>query len=246
MNHTLTKGESALLFFGNANAKVPAVNVGVFRMNMKYGQRLIVALNGILWTVAAQAAPLESVNLTTQNKAANARYGLFNYKTVMPGVLYRGSSSGAKGQKAPLTAASAQALCQDGFDAVVYAYGTGWSGGDKSIKCANGQLTYTVKRWDHSDEVKAVLKEIHNIIQDGHGAMYLHCHYGVHASGFEVTAALMQFCGLSGEEGVKYWNSNVAKTIQYPKVQQMIRAFKPYSELKISAEQQARVCPKGL
>ena len=61
-----------------------------------------------------------------------------------------------------------------------------------------------------------------------------------------MTAALMQFCDLSGEEGVTYWNSNVAKTIQYPKVQQMIRAFKPYPELEISAEQQARVCPKAL
>jgi len=116
-----------------------------------------------------------------------------------------------------LTAASAQALCQAGFDAVVYAYTTGWSGGDKSIKCANGPLTYTMKRWDDPDAVQGVLKEIHNIIQDGHGAMYPHCYSGVHASGFEVTAALMQFCGLSDEEGVRYWNSNVAKTFSIPK-----------------------------
>jgi len=203
-------------------------------------------LVGLLLSVSAGAAPMESVNLTTQNKAANARYDLFNYKTVMPGVLYRGGSTGPKGSKAPLSVKATAALCQDGFDAAVYAYSTGWKGDDKPIQCEGGQLTYTMKRWDRPKEQRVVLEELRNIIVEGKGAMYVHCYYGVHASGYIVTTALMQFCGLTPEQGVAYWNSNVAKSIQYEKVQKMIRAFKPYEDLKISAAQQARVCPGGL
>ena len=200
-----------------------------------------------LFTSIANAAPIESASLTTQNKDANARYGVSNYKTVMPGVLFRGgSSTSVRDQKGPLSGSSQEALCNDGFDSAVYGYSTGWKGGDKSVNCAGGQLTYTMKRWDRPADLREVLKTVRDIIVEKKGAMYVHCYFGVHASGYIVTTALMQFCGLSASEGVAYWNSNVAKSIQYEKVQKMIRSFQPYSDLTISAADQARVCPSGL
>lgn len=215
-------------------------------MRMENKMKNLVVFFALLTSVA-NAAPLESANLTTQNKDANARYGVSNYKTVMPGVLFRGGSSTAiKGQQAPLTSSSQEALCSDGFDAAVYAYSKGWKGGDKSVSCNGGQLTYTLKRWDRPAELREVLQTLRDIIVEKKGAMYVHCYFGVHASGYIVTTALMQFCGLSANEGVAYWNSNVAKSIQYEKVQKMIRSFEPYSDLTISAADRARVCPSGL
>jgi hypothetical protein len=101
-----------------------------------------------------------------------------------------------------------------------------------------------MKRWDYPSEVRSVLESLHRIIQEGRGAMYVHCWYGVHASGYIAAVALMQFCGFSPEAAVEYWNSNVAASIRYEKVQNMIRAFKPYPDLEISPGLQARVCPR--
>ncbi len=204
----------------------------------------LIALFALISTVA-QAAPMEGVSLTTLNKQADVKYGVYNYKPVMPGVLYRGGSttSTPTGQQAPLSSSSQQALCNDGFDAAVYAYPAGWSGGDKSIRCANGQMTYVDRRWDHPNEVHDVMAELHNIIVEGKGAMYVHCYYGVHASGFLATVALMQFCGLKGQAAIDYWDSNVPAKIRYPKVHDMINAYRVDPALAITPEQAARVCP---
>lgn len=187
------------------------------------------------------AEPPVPQSLTQKIPGAKAKYGLDNFKMVMPGVLYRG---GGTGPRTPLATAPLQALCNEGFSAAVYVYGKGWRGA-RSVNCGNGQLTYVSKRWDHLNEQREILEELHDIIQRGRGAMYVHCWYGVHASGYIVATALMQFCGLSSAQAVAYWNSNVPRTIQYPKVQARIRAFKPYSDLQISAAERTRVCPDG-
>ena len=197
----------------------------------------------IMWagSVMAQLPVVQSV--THVIPGSQAKYGVNNFKMVMPGVLYRG---GGTGPQAPLTSDPLQALCNDGFEAAVYVYGKGWRGGPRLVSCGNGRLTYVSKRWDHPDKQHEIMQELYNIIQEGHGAMYVHCWYGMHASGYIAASALKQFCGLSDEKAVAYWNSNVPQKLQYPNVQAKVRAFKPYPELQIGAEQQARVCPGGL
>lgn len=200
--------------------------------------KTLVALLLAISTSALAAPP--SGNLTKEIPGANKRYnGIKNFKMVMPGVLYRG---GGTGEKVPLGNAQLDALCADGFTNANYAYKTGWTG-TKTSSCGGTRLDYEYRQWDNAGALKSTLAEIHDIIRAGRGAMYVHCWYGVHASGYVVTTALMQFCGYNAEQAVAYWNSNVPAKLQYPKVQQMIRAFKPYREFEISSSDQARVCP---
>ena len=202
---------------------------------------LLISVALTFWVGSVLAEPPAGPDVTHVIPGSHAKYGVNNFKMVIPGVLYRG---GGTGPQAPLTSAPLQALCADGFVAAVYAYGKGWQGGPRSVSCGAGQLTYVSKRWDHPDEQHEIMKRLHSIIQEGHGAMYVHCWYGIHASGYIAATALKQFCGLSDERAVAYWNSNVPQKIQYPAVRAKVRGFKPFPELQITAEQQARVCPK--
>jgi len=166
------------------------------------------------------------------------QFGLKNVREVMPGVLYRG---GGEGGRQPISSGSMQNLCSYGFQSAYYVYRTGW-GGDHGVSCGGGQTVYMSKQWDNSQQARAILTDIYNKIQTG-GKVYVHCWYGVHASGYIAAIALRQFCGYSAEQGVTYWDSAVPASIRYEKVQQMVRNFSPYSDLQLSAAQQARVCP---
>ena len=176
------------------------------------------------------------------------QYGVSNLRMVMPGVLYRGgSTAGTENNRAPLLSSTQQALCNGGFSAIVYGYGNNWHGGSgQSISCSNGQATYVSKRWDHPGEIHDAMKELHDIITQQKGAMYVHCWYGVHASGTLASAALRQFCGLSGDQAVRYWESTVpSRSLWYPNVLSAIRNFQPDPALSISEEEKKRVCPSA-
>ena len=206
-------------------------------------KKLILAL-AMIATSAASAAPVIAGNVTQTIKELQDRYHTSYVRMVMPGVLYRGGSTqGNEKAHLPLNNDSLNRLCEDGFDAVVYGYGNNF-GGPKTGSCSKGTISYVSKRWDHPNEIHDVMVELHNIIVEGKGAMYVHCWYGVHASGTLAATALRQFCGLSGDQAVKYWESTVPSSkLWYPNVISAIKAFKPDPSLNISPDQQARVCP---
>lgn len=170
--------------------------------------------------------------------SANDFGGLKNVKTVMPNVLYRG---GGTGGKEPIGRTQLNALCEGGFGSAIYAYKTGWTG-DQSVSCGGGSLRYTYEQWDRPASAKNFLNEVYAAIQSGR-SVYVHCWYGVHASGYLAAIALKQFCGYGDNEAVAYWDSHVPKSIRYPKVQAMVRDFQPSSSLQLDAGTRARVCP---
>ena len=171
--------------------------------------------------------------------SANSYGGLKNVKTVMPGVLYRG---GGAGGRTPIGEAQLDALCEGGFSHATYAYKTGWTG-TKNVSCGNNRINYEYRQWDSASALKSTFRDLHDIIRGGSGAMYVHCWYGVHASGYVSALALMQFCGYSSEEAVAYWKKHVPAKLQYQKVIDKIRQFQPHKEFEISSGDRARVCP---
>lgn len=181
------------------------------------------------------------VGSSTQVVAGSEKvYGVKNFKVVMPGVLYRG---GGEGGKNPLSDKALQSLCREGFRSAVYGYKTGWTG-TKKVSCEGGQLIYTYRQWDKVSDAQEMHRELFGLIKNRGGAMYVHCWYGVHASGFLAATALMQFCGYSASQAVAYWDSNVPASIRYPKVQNAIRAFQVDPGMQLSAEEQATYCPR--
>jgi len=177
--------------------------------------------------------------------------GLTHFRVVMPGVLYRGGTEGPRaggdGPRRPLQNQSLQALCKAGFSQAVYAYRTGWNG-TENVSCAGNSLQYDYHQWDNRVALKRVFIKIHEIITQGKGAMYVHCWYGLHASGFISATALAQFCGPAGwdsRKAAKYWDSVIPPTIRYPKEHDQVANFVRFTdpELQISVQDATRVCP---
>ena len=174
--------------------------------------------------------------------------GLTHFRVVMPGVLYRGGTEGPRasvdGPRAPLRNQSLQALCKAGFSQAVYAYRTGWNG-TENVSCDGNSLQYDYHQWDNRAALKQVFIKLHGIITQGKGAMYVHCWYGLHASGFISATALAQFCGWDSHKAADYWDSVIPPSIRYPKEHAQVASFVRFTdpELQISVQDAARVCP---
>lgn len=178
--------------------------------------------------------------------------GLTHFRMVMPGVLYRGGTEGVRagqdGPRQPLQSKSVQKLCSAGFTQAVYAYRTGWTG-TQNISCGTNSLTYDYHQWDNRAALKTVFTKLKEIITQQKGAMYVHCWYGLHASGFISATALAQFCsavGWDSRKAAQYWDSVIPPSIRYPKEHAAVANFVRFTdpELQISEQDAVRVCPR--
>jgi hypothetical protein len=201
----------------------------------------------------AQPAGTEDADMTKEKLfPVGGGVGLTHFRVVMPGVLYRGGTEGPRagvdGPRRPLQNQSLQALCKAGFSQAVYAYRTGWNG-TENVSCAGNSLQYEYHQWDNRAALKQVFVKLHEIITQDKGAMYVHCWYGLHASGFISATALAQFCGTAGwdsRRAAEYWDSVIPPKIRYPKEHDQVANFVRFTdpELQISVQDATRVCPR--
>src|SRR4051812_7264420 len=92
---------------------------------------LLAVIGLMLFADSASADPVIANDVVNTIPSMQQEYGVSNVRMVMPGVLYRGGSTVVgRGQsgRIPLQPGSLDALCNDGFDAVVYGYSKGWKG----------------------------------------------------------------------------------------------------------------------
>lgn len=164
---------------------------------------------------------------------------LKNFKVVIPGVLYRGGNSG--GGTMPLSTKGLNTLCEKGFSQAVYMYPDSFAQAGKA-SCDIEYTTFGGAIRDRS-KIEGFLKRVHSVIVNKKGPLYIHCWNGWHASGEMAAMALMQFCGWNGAKAADYWQANVGDKA-YPSIQQRIQNFQPFSELQISSEQRAEICPR--
>jgi hypothetical protein len=186
-------------------------------------------------------------------------YGVRNFRMVLNGVAYRGGANnaynrnGIRNNSNPLPNEGLQNLCEEGFSEAVYLYPTRYSTAPKSISCRTRQggdntLTYLQESPLSSESAtKRILQLLHRHLTDPQAAkpVYMHCWNGWHASGFISAVSLRQFCGISAEDAVDYWNKNTDganKGSSYDKIRARIRAFKPYADLTVSDAVKARIC----
>jgi hypothetical protein len=211
---------------------------------------------GLLIGAGARAQPAGTEDADAKKEKlfpVGGGVGLTHFRVVMPGVLYRGGTEGPRasgdGPRRPLQDQSLQALCKAGFSQAVYAYRTGWTG-TRTISCDGNTLQYDYHQWDNRATLKQAFLKLREIITQGKGAMYVHCWYGLHASGFISATALAQFCGPTGWDSRKaadYWDSVIPPSIRYPKEHDQVASFVRFTdpELQISAQDAARVCPRS-
>ena len=186
-------------------------------------------------------------------------YGVRNFRMVLTGVAYRGGANnlynrnGKRANSNPLPTIGLQNLCEEGFDQAVYLYSTNYSTAPHTVSCrtrtgASNTLTY----FQYSPLLS--LKAAHSILELIHAKLtnaanshpiYMHCWNGWHASGYVSALTLRQFCGMSADKAVDYWNRNTdgnSSGASYDKVRQMIRNYQIDPALSIPPSVKADVC----
>lgn len=167
-------------------------------------------------------------------------FSVRDFREVMPGVLYRGGATLGKDRTA-LSTAQLKSLCEAGVGSAYYLYSK--SIPTSKFSCSSGkQVDYDSMDW--SKAPSTVNKQIYKSIHDGADPVFVHCWYGIHATGFVSATALIQFCGYSNNEAVAYWKVGIAPSLQYQKVIDKILAFERDPSLTLTPAEQDRVCPK--
>lgn len=186
-------------------------------------------------------------------------YGVRNMRVVLHGVLYRGGAQNAhfnsspRPNENPLQDGALLNLCREGFGQANYLYGTNFESAPPSVNCQDvfgnqREMLYTNLRYGSESVHKKIIQIIYNNIITYHGPIYMHCWNGWHASGFVSAIALKQFCGMTDNEAVLYWNRAADNDYGYSSQyhndkRKAIRAFRPLGEYKISNELQQKICP---
>jgi hypothetical protein len=163
------------------------------------------------------------------------------FKTVIPGLLYRG---GGAGGKVPLSQEALKGLCEAGFSLTVYGYTEGFRG-TQQIQCTNtisgeqNTLTYIAGEASKLAFEQDVMNRIQTVVANPNaGPVFVHCWNGDHASGELASFALRQFCGWSGPAATAYWSRNQHGAAPISR----IGKFNPNPALGIAEEDRAVLC----
>jgi hypothetical protein len=183
-------------------------------------------------------------------------YGVRNFRVVLHGVYYRGGANnafnknGKRSNTNPLPNEGLKHLCEQGFSDALYLYSDNFDTAKKSTSCKTvegepSKLTYSQKTALTASNEHDLLKIVFDHIKGTRtGPLYAHCWNGWHASGFVAAASLRQFCGWTASAADKYWVRNTdGNEAGMQAIRKRIKNFKPYSDLKISADEKALICP---
>ncbi len=155
--------------------------------------------------------------LTDSKGNGDARlYGTRNFRVVLHGVLYRGGANNhahrtnPRDNRNPLQEDGLDNLCKEGFGTAIYTYERGFETAVRQRRCSSVRSEMNNLGYVHVspiDEMSRyeILKLIHRAAEDTReGPVYVHCWNGWHSSGFTAAVALMQFCGLTGDQAAAY------------------------------------------
>ena len=166
-------------------------------------------------------------------------------KTVLKGVFYFG---GSDVKSEALSENLQQFLCQNGFSVAYSVY----KSVNKTVNCSGNQYSYrTVSEAPASgrgDKIYQLMGHLHEIITKNGtlGPVYVHCHYGVHASNTIAQMVLKQFCDIGDSQAQTNWNKiNYANSLPADRVRlqfSKIANFQPYAEFQITPAQRQAIC----
>lgn len=183
-----------------------------------------------------------SALLASFSLSAEATPGLRSEMTVLRGAFIRAGGPG--GQK-DLDKSALQALCEQGVSVVYYLYPSINFRNKGSYNCGSNTLEYKGAGF-MGKNVKPIMQDIARSAGSGAGPVLAHCWNGWHASGEVAAYALIQFCGWSGNQAAQYWANNIAdkKNIgKYGSIMKRIAAFQGFSDIRLSEQERARICP---
>jgi hypothetical protein len=180
--------------------------------------------------------------------------GLRNLRPVLNGVLYRSGGNNnfapfnSRANDNPLSFQTLVNLRENGFSKAYYLYAKNFDfhyskemlEGLNSIGIAYSSMV------PKNDSIAYILlNEVYESIKNpNQGAILMHCWNGWHMSGLISALSLIQFCNYSPADAWEYWRKCTDGNDKgYTKIKDRIFNFIPSTELAISTEEQAKICP---
>lgn len=186
-------------------------------------------------------------------------YGTRNLRAVLRGVYYRGGANNAfnrthrRDNSNPLPDDGLTHLCQEGFTQSVYLYPTNYNTARHEVACkkadgTDNKLDYAQISVLHAsrEKLNTLLGMIYQHAKNPNmGLIYDHCWNGWHASGITAAYTLVQLCGFSQEQAVRYWNLNTDGNDGkgYEWIRDKIRAFTRFDGMDLTTAEKATYCP---
>lgn len=185
-------------------------------------------------------------------------YGTRNFRAVLNGLVYRGGANnvhnkfGSRANENPLPKIGIQNLCQEGFSETIYLYQHHFSQAPHSLSCKSLSSDSSIIYEQISPTSDTALRRIFYLVQlaatnPSKGPLYLHCWNGWHTSGLASALILRQFCGMSAEQAVQYWDRNTDgnnRSHAYESFRRRIRSFQPFAEYMLPKSIHDLVCPQ--
>jgi LysM repeat protein len=209
--------------------------------------------------VAQDRFGLDSAHVKATNnygKGDTALWGSRNLRVVLKNILYRGGGNNfhlKESQpksyiKNPLPLKGISRLHESGFGSAWYLYSTNFNElypAERLDSLRSSGFSYECHPSLSEEVVRDFMHQIHDLMQTPNPRpMYIHCWNGWHQSGMLSAFTFMQFCGLSNQQALKYWEQNTdGNHSGYSAVKSRILSYVPDSDIQISDSLKAQICP---
>ncbi len=194
--------------------------------------------------------------VNNKGEGPDSLFGVRNMRVVLNNVLYRGGSNNFHRKESepktynshPLPYWGIDNLRKSGFGGAIYLYSKYFTQDypqNKIDSLAALDFNYQCLPSLNEQVVKSIFTDINKRIYSKESApIYIHCWNGWHQSGMLSAFTLMQFCGISNQQALKYWEQNTDGNFKgFPAVKTKILEFKPYKEFQTDSITRARICP---
>ena len=194
--------------------------------------------------------------VNNKGEGPDSLFGVRNMRVVLNNVLYRGGSNNFHRKEAepktynshPLPYWGLSNLRTSGFGGAIYLYSKYFDQDYPTPMLDSLQelgFNYRCLPDLNPDVVKGIFTDLNKLIYAQEIApIYIHCWNGWHQSGMLSAFTLMQFCGISNQQALKYWEQNTDGNYKgFPAVKSKILEFKPYKEFQTDSITRVRICP---
>ena len=174
--------------------------------------------------------------------------GCRNIRVVLKNLLYRGGNNHTESVMNPLMIETLSSLEKEGFDKVIYLYRKNYEEyfpQERLDSIRRTGLEYTCMPSLDSLSVDNFLRDIHRrASEENQGMVYAHCWNGWHQSGWLSALTLMQFCGYTNNQALRYWEINTDGVYRgYNHVKKAILEYTPVPDLDFTLLQRKKHCP---
>ena len=168
-----------------------------------------------------------------------------NFRTVIPGVLYRAGTGATTG----FSQTQLQVFCKEGFSNVTFGYDGGKLG---PVSCDGNSFDYEFANPNVANDAYQLMSRVSSAVNDDKGPVMMHCWRGHHESGQMAAYALELYCGFTADQAIKYWDltsngdaaigANVHKRLKW--FASLIQTDSRFAKLASSADVKS-LCPQA-